>query len=338
MATTIKTALESLYLTARLPEEVFIETDANSVEVNVFLENKSIFSSVYYTYQNTIIVRDIRSIIEAAMLDSGMSTASMKLTVTAAEDVVSTGNIIVVFSTFKSSDSSETFLLTHFLSTRKSALVPRNGRFILSYYSEAYVQGNNTATVFYRTSHDNIRHVYSYSLGRVQTTTEGIVTADLSHQYFKEVVERNVSPLSCIVDGVEYQIGNRHFNIFFTDEIPTDTFAFRSAFNIMETAYLYGATTIKTEVDRSEAVCGRTTHFYDEDVKVKHQVETAPLTVDEANWLNQMLTSKLVKRPIDDENKPQVLISDITSEVTDSDKELIRLKFSWKYADGNEYI
>ena len=208
MATTIKTALESLYLTARLPEEVSIETDANSVEVNVFLENKSIFSSVYYTYQNTIIVRDIRSIIEAAMLDRGMPTASMKLTVSAAEDVVSTGNIIVVFSTFKSSDSSETFLLTHFLSTRKSALVPRNGRFTLSNYSEAYVQGNNTATVFYHTSHDNIRHVYSYSLGRVQTTTEGIVTADLSHQHFKEVVERNVSPLACRHSLLDFFIGS----------------------------------------------------------------------------------------------------------------------------------
>jgi len=34
----------------------------------------------------------------------------------------------------------------------------------------------------------------------------------------------------------------------------------------------------------------------------------------------------------------QVLISDITSEVVDSDKELSRLKFSWQYADGNEYL
>ena len=95
---------------------------------------------------------------------------------------------------------------------------------------------------------------------------------------------------------------------------------------------------MKTEVDRTETVCGKKTEFYDETVKVKHDVETAPLPYDEAKWINQMLTSKLVKRPIDDENKPQVLISDITSEVTDSDKDLIRLKFSWKYADGNEYI
>jgi hypothetical protein len=51
-----------------------------------------------------------------------------------------------------------------------------------------------------------------------------------------------------------------------------------------------------------------------------------------------MLTSKLVEHPDDNGDTVQVLISDITSEVTDSSKELIRLKFSWKYADGIEYL
>jgi hypothetical protein len=51
-----------------------------------------------------------------------------------------------------------------------------------------------------------------------------------------------------------------------------------------------------------------------------------------------MLASKHVKRPIRDEESVQVLISDFSSEVTDSDKELIRIKFSWKYADGTEYL
>ena len=91
-------------------------------------------------------------------------------------------------------------------------------------------------------------------------------------------------------------------------------------------------------MDRSEAVCGRKTQFYDETVKIKHEVETAALSYDEAKWLNQMLTSKLVEHPDDNGDTVQVLISDITSEVTDSSKELIRLKFSWKYADGIEYL
>ena len=67
-------------------------------------------------------------------------------------------------------------------------------------------------------------------------------------------------------------------------------------------------------------------------------METAPLPIDEAKWLNQMLTSNLVKHGMEDGTFEDILISDITSEVTNSDKDLVRLKFSWKYADGGEWI
>ena len=66
-------------------------------------------------------------------------------------------------------------------------------------------------------------------------------------------------------------------------------------------------------------------------------METAPLTYDEALWLNQLLTSRYVTRMVG-YLVVQVLITDISSEVVESDKELSRLKFSWQYADGNEYL
>ena len=71
---------------------------------------------------------------------------------------------------------------------------------------------------------------------------------------------------------------------------------------------------------------------------VKNEVETAPLPYDEAKWLSQMLTSKKVSRAMGDGTFEEILISDITSEVSDSDKDLIRLKFSWKYADGSQWL
>ena len=62
------------------------------------------------------------------------------------------------------------------------------------------------------------------------------------------------------------------------------------------------------------------------------------MSYEEAKWINQMLTSKLVQRPGGNNEYVQVLISDITSEVSNSDKDLIRIKFSWKYAEGVEWI
>ena len=365
MATTIKTDFDSIYLTAHLPEELSIETDAACLDLNIFVDGKKVFKSVYYPYNQMVCVRDIRSIIEASMYERQLVMASLRIEVY--EPVNSTtstnitidenGNYVVTFDSggssspnatldsvkmvycrFKSGASSEGYLGSWFLTTRKSALIPRNGQLSLSNYTKAYAQGNNFALIYYSLPHAS-GQIFSYSanLGKVQSTTEKIVTAELSYNYFKSTVEQALGT-DCIVHGIEYQIGIRRFNIFFTDEKPTEEFTFLNGFNMEETAYLYNTTSIKTEVDRSEAVCGHRTQFYDETVVVKHEVETAPLTYDEAKWLNQMLTSKLVKRPINDEESAEVLISDISSEVSDSDKELIRIKFSWKYADGNEWI
>ena len=365
MATTFKTAFNSIYLTAHLPEEVTIETDAACLEVNIFVNDTKVFKSVYYPYNQMVCVRDIRSIIEASMYERQLVMASLRIEVY--EPVYSTtstnvsmdenGNYVVTFDSdgsspsnatvdsvkmvycrFKSGASSEGYLGSYFLTTRKSALIPRNGHLSLSNYTKAYAQGNNFALIYYSLSQFSGQiFTYNANLGKMQSTAEKIVTAELSYNYFKSTVDQALGT-DCIVDGVEYQIGIRQFNIFYTDEKPTEMFNFLNAFNIEETAYLFNTTSIKTEIDRSEAVCGHRTQFYNETINVKHEVETAPLTYDEAKWLNQMLTSKQVKRFINDEESAEVLISDISSEVTDSDKELIRIKFSWKYADGNEWI
>ena len=366
MATTINTAFDSVYLTAHLPEVVSIETDAARLEVNIFVDNVKVFKSVYYPFNQVVCVRDIRSIVEASMYERQLVMATLKMEVYEPKNSVTSptsvtidenGNYVVtygsdgsaspnasldnvkmVYCRFKSDISSEGFLGSRFLTTRKSALMPRNGHLSLSNYTKAYAQGSNYALIYY--SHPQVPgQIFNYNanLGKMQSTTEKIVTVELSHDYFKSIVDE-ARGTDCKVHGVEYQIGVRQFNIFFTDEKPTETFTFLNAFNKEETAYLFNTTSIKTEVDRSETVCGNRTQFYDETVKVKHEVETAPLTYDEAKWLNQMLTSKLVKRPISVDESAQVLISDISSEVTDSDKELIRIKFSWKYVDGTEWI
>ena len=363
MATSIITAFDSIYLTSHLPEEVSFETDAASLKIDVYVNNKKVFTSDYYPFNNEVTIRDIRSIVEAAMISQRLTMTTLKIVAT--EPVIQQSNVTydedgniyvnfdeqqedpitktidnikVVFCQFKTPKGSEGFLNNCFLTTRHSVLLPRTGQMMLANYSRAYAQGSNEALIYYEHyAIPGIVFTYKTTWSKIQTVSEKIVTTELTHDYFKKIVDQAKST-KCKVLGVEYQIGVRRINIFFTDEEPTATFKFLNAFNIMETAYLFGTTTIKTEVDRTETVCGQLTQFYDETVKVKHEVETAPLTHDEAMWINQMLTSRLVMVPVDNYDTAQILISDITSEVSDSDKDLVRIKFSWKYADGNEYI
>ena len=333
------TDFESIYLTSQLPEEISFETEADSLKVTIYVNNSKVFSSDYYPYYGEVIVHDIRSLVEAFLEERRLCLGTLKIVATeivqSQPDITydDDGNIVydydnqsedpetetidnikVVYSRFKTTDESSDFLDSCFLTNRKSALIPKSGQLKLSNYTRANASSYNTAYIYYsRSANPGVISTYHNNMNSVQSTTEKIV-------------------------GVEYQIGDREFNIFFTDEEPTDVFSFFNAFNIEERAYLFGATTIKTEIDRSEAVCGEYTQYYDEKVKTKYEVETAPLPIDEAKWLNQMLTSNLVKHGMEDGTFEDILISDITSEVSNSDKDLIRLKFSWKYADGSEWI
>lgn len=338
MATNITTAFNSIYLTAQLPETVYIGTNQTSITVRVEVDGDEVFKSVYYPYNSVIAFRDLRSIVEAAMLDQGLDIANLEIwadettgSSTAIQDVK------VIYSDLKFGDDTETILKSMFLTTRKSALIPKDGHVILCNYTKAYEESYNYATIFYSASYapDTVLQ-YNNIMSRVQSTSAKIVSVKLDYEYFKSIVDTAISGNS-IIRGVEYHIGGRQFNIFFTDENPTETFMFLNSFGEQETLYLYGSTTTKTEIDRSEAISGRTTQFYDETVKVKHEVETAPLTFEEAKWVSQMLTSKSVFKYVGEHQGETLLISDITSEVTDSSKELTRIKFSWKYAKGSEW-
>lgn len=338
MATNITNSFNSIYLTAQLPETVFIGTDQPNVTIRVEVDGDEVFRSVYYPYNQVIAFRDLRSIVEAAMFDQALDIANLEIWAEPpAGNSSAVQDVKVVYSDIKYGVDTETLLKNMFLTTRTSALIPKDGHVILCNYTKAFEEGYSIIRIYYcyASAPGNIME-YIYHLDTVQSQKAGIISVKLDYSFFKTKVENGVGR-NCNVHGAEYNIGNRHFNIFFTDEQPTDTFMFLNSFGEQETLYLYGTTAIKTEIDRSEAVSGRTTQYYDETIKVKHEVETAPLTYEEAKWVSEMLTSKYVFKYVGEHQTETLLISDITSEVTDSDKELTRIKFSWKYAKGSEW-
>ena len=96
-------------------------------------------------------------------------------------------------------------------------------------------------------------------------------------------------------------------------------------------------TTRKQKVERSEANCNFDHIFYDQKTEIAFEVETAALPYEEAVWLNQVFASRYVAIPIYGETFEQILITDSTSEITDSDKEQNRLKFTYKFAKDKQH-
>ena len=339
MATNIGTTFDTLYLSSHLPENVYISTDAKSVTIRIEVDGDEVFSSVYYPFNRTVTFRDLRSIVEAAIFDQSLDVAHLMIEVSDSSGQSSVvDDVLVIYSNYKTALSSEAFLSSSFLTTRKSALIPRNASLLLHYFERAYSSGSNYDLIHYTVPHiPGTVLEYKSEQSKYGSSSTTVVSKSLAYSSFKNAVDTAMS-VDCIVLYVDIVHSGRKFSVFYTDEQPTEQFTFVNAFNMTETAYLFATSNIKTTVERSEAVCGRKTQFYDESVTTKHEVETAALSHEEALWLNQLFTSKYVTRLVGNGKIAQVLISDISSEVTDSDKNLTRLKFCWRYVDGTEWM
>lgn len=118
---------------------------------------------------------------------------------------------------------------------------------------------------------------------------------------------------------------------YITKGQPQETFIFRNCFNCLETAHVFAATTLKTDTDRSEATCNNQTTFYDQQTTHAHEVNITTLSLEHALWLNQLLESHKVTGL----NGNAILISDITSEISDETNATNKLKFTWKFSDNS---
>ena len=100
---------------------------------------------------------------------------------------------------------------------------------------------------------------------------------------------------------------------------------------------VFGSTTLKTECSAKEAVCSGVTSFYDREVTRKYEVTTRAMTLSEARHFNDFLTSNRILYIIPPDQDYDVLISDITSEISDNATEKVRMKFSWRFADNTDW-
>ena len=231
MATSIITDFDSIYLTSHLPEEVSFETDAASLKIDVYVNNKKVFTSDYYPFNEEVTIRDIRSIVEAAMISQRLTMTTLKIVAT--EPVIQQSNVTydedgniyvnfdeqqedpitktidnikVVFCQFKTPKGSEGFLNNCFLTTRHSVLLPRIGQMMLANYSRAYAQGSNEALIYYEHyAIPGIVFTYKTTWSKIQTFSEKIVTTELTHDYFKKIVDQ-AKNTKCKVLAVEQLI------------------------------------------------------------------------------------------------------------------------------------
>lgn len=197
---------------------------------------------------------------------------------------------------------------------------------------------------------DGNRGTYSYiASGNGLVVTVG----DVYSQYIyldnvRDAIKSAMNLDAVTLLSVTVQCGDRSLTCF-VDKSLADVapFYYLNCFGIPEHISLPRTTIAKLKVDRSVATLSKTSQFYDITTSKEYEVETGPLTADECAQVEQMFASPLVRVPLttygynfetDFDALDTILITDFTSELSDTDEKLNSVKFTWRYADNRQKV
>ena len=153
---------------------------------------------------------------------------------------------------------------------------------------------------------------------------------------------------SLTLQSVTVRCGERSATFFIDPALAGIVpFFYLNCFGVVEQLSLQRTTTEKVKADRSIATLGRSSQFYDVTTSKEYEVESAALTSDECLQVEQMLTSPSVRIPYgpntslydnDFDALIPILITDFTSELSDTDEKLNSVKFTWRFAENRPKV
>ncbi|MBO5626780.1 MAG: hypothetical protein J5953_13465 [Prevotella sp.] len=329
--------LDDYNVLSSLPNQFTIGQVDGWVKVTITLQGKDIYTTTLYENNRAAIFYGFKEIIRENMLTRYLSLAS--LTVTAEHPG---GNEVledryIIFCEVNDMDDERDLIWARFLTNRSFYTIPRSGYVVLSFFSDGGEQFTAYADCVFKESDGTIRtytytrSIYHYNLPRIYSVW--LIPNDIQY-----AVEREEGGSLGALLSFTFHVGNRAITVYVTDEPYEVDFYFYNSFNVQEHIFIYGTTKLKSTFDRKEAVSQGVSSFYNMSVERKHEVETAPMSIEEAEYFNEFLASPYVYRSLNQDWEPTVLISDITSEISDSAKDLIKMKFSWRYDNNARWI
>ena len=329
--------LDDYNILSSLPNEFSISQVDTWVEVSINLQGREIYTTTLHENNGIATFYGFKDIVKENMLARGLTLAS--LTVCAADDAgpeFYQGKYVVFADVIDCNDERE-LIWGRFLTNRSYYVMPRKGSLPLAFFTDGSEQLSAYADCVCKAEDGSI-HSYRYTRTLNIQNEPRIYYDYLSATAIQErLEEQEAAPVGRLL-SYTYHVGRRSMTVYVTDAPFEVDFDFRNAFNIMEHIFVYGSTKLKTSFDRKEAVSQGVTSFYDRTVERKHEVETAPMGIEEAEWFNEFLASSLVKRTLNEDYIATVLISDISSEISDNAKDTIKMKFAWRYHDNAKII
>lgn len=325
-------------LSSSLPTSLNIDqcTEGYAV-VSVIVNGKVIYSATLYADDdNMVYLNDFRKIVEDYMAANGLNriTLSVDADMGLGLDYLDP-SLTVVYSKIRTSYEMDCdFLDSHFLTNSYGAFFNAEGSFTLYFYRSS---GDESADGFVAlTARDREGNMSALSFPfSFSSAAAGFYYKHIDLPVLQSFINENAPGF--LLTGGTVHIAKRSFSFFISAQKPSYTFDFLNAFNCWERMPLFGSTTLKTEFSAKEGICNGITSFYNRETSRKFEVTTRAMSLTEARAFNEFLASNRIYFIIPPDQDYDILISDVTSEITDDATEKIRIKFSWRFTDNTDW-
>lgn len=329
---TINTQFAQILFSCQLPDVVSITTTGEEaeVEVSVEVDEVTVFSANLKANDYKVFLYDIRSIIEEAIRDNEVAFGDCDISVTEGSTSAGTNGFTVVLSDIDIPNAA-TWLASHFLTTRQSQCIAADGIQCLAYFANAGESITYIIDATVRTANGYITTV-RWTEQSSETVSKGQYAENISAAAIQTHFAQDGQVLAFTVQ----RGANRSMKFFVVDAKPQLTLQFANNFNVWEYAALNAVTIQKRKLNAGEAVVLRQRQKYDLQTEESFEVETTLLSMEEAKWLAQVLTSRWVAKKIANGTYKEILV-DGETEISDSDDGKNHLKFSYVYAKNIIY-
>lgn len=122
----------------------------------------------------------------------------------------------------------------------------------------------------------------------------------------------------------------RQLMCYITPAAAFISFQFRNIYNVPELIDVEGVVVTKSETSRSSAICSGDIVQYDRKTDRTYQFTSGPLTSEEVESMQQLISSHSVQISVDGVMH-DVIIDDHTCEASTEDDELSVVKFTWRF-------
>ena len=340
---TLSTQIPQLLFSSAIPD-LAINTDGDGeVEIALTSDGSEVFVASYFPYNRQIKVFDLRSVVEMYMRENDSSLMDFAISATASSVTHQLCSFKVVYLEHRFDGDIAEFLRNNFLTNTSSKRTSEKAVEHLHFFLDAGEQTSIRYEIVTRQGEEEPRlTVIKQQMVVPQTAT--IIMVEVSCLAIREMasLDEDTKLLAYSV-----HIGQRAFTYYVSQHEPQVMLYFRNAFNRFECCQLEAVTTQIAESDRSIAVTNRISTFYNQRNEKKYQVETAGLTYEQAQWIEQLFYSHDVRMgtrygqepgEVVPQLLPKILITDFTCEIDDADGELNTVKFTYQFADRRTWL